>query len=57
MQKNKKGKFCLWKQGTMKFDGILTVTLKPKSQKSHEHIVLWGYLSFALETIPVVGFA
>ena len=39
------------------FDGLLTVTLKPKSAKSREHIVLWGCIRFTLDTIPAVGFA
>ena len=40
-----------------KFDGLLTVTLKLKSQKSREHLVLWGCICFTMETVPVVGFA
>ena len=40
-----------------KFDGLLTVTLKLKSQKSREHFVLWGCICFTMETVPVVGFA
>ena len=39
------------------FDGILTVTLKPKSQKSREHLVLWGCYRMMMGTIPEVGFA
>ena len=39
------------------FDGILTVTLKPKSQKSREHLILWGCYRMTMETIPEVGFA
>ena len=40
-----------------KFDGLLTVTLKPKSQKCREHLVLWGCIRFTMETVPAVGFA
>ena len=39
------------------FDGILTVTLKPKSQKSREHLILQGCYRMTMETIPKVGFA
>ena len=40
-----------------KFDGLLTMILKPKFQKSREHLVLWGCIHFTMETVPVVGFA
>ena len=40
-----------------KFDGLLTVTLKPKTQKSRQHIVLWGCICMTLDTVPVIGFA
>ena len=40
-----------------KFDGLLTVTLELKTQKSRQHIVLWGCICMTLDTVPVVGFA
>ena len=39
------------------FDGIITVTLKPKIQKSREHLILWGCYRMTMKTIPEVGFA
>ena len=56
-QKTKHKIFFMEAHNGDKFDGLLTVTLKPKSQKSTEHLVLWGCICFTMETVPVVGFA
>ena len=40
-----------------KFDGLLTVTLKLKTQKSRQQTVLQGCICMTLDTVPVIGFA
>ena len=39
------------------FDGKITMTLKLKTQKSREHLILWGCYRMTMQTIPEVGFA